>query len=68
MIYDSSKKIVKVLKKKFFCSLMAQGFEDDFIGTEKNRVNSKFSVFIFKNSKELIDALNELIEKNNKNK
>ena len=61
IIYDETIKTVKVLSKKVFVTLMTNGFSDYFLGTEPNRNNSKFSVFIFKNSKEIVYAINEAI-------
>ena len=61
IIYKENIERINVLNKKVFIKLMISGFADDFLGTVPNRNNSRFSVFIFRNSKEIVDAINEAI-------
>ena len=61
IIYKENIERINVLNKKVFIKLMVEGFGEDFLGTVPNRNNSRFSVFIFRNSKEIVDAINEAI-------
>ena len=61
IIYKENIERINVLNKKVFIKLMIGGFGNDFLGTVPNRNNSRFSVFIFRNSKEIVDAINEAI-------